>query len=161
MNYNVVLSSVDKLSGGSNNKASFQINWPDFLDTKIQKYRVNFAFQSDEDYHVDSAGSYYNLASVVLNTGSRFYTFDTSTKSQSNTIGLISRVGTGTFTSFYSVPSFNLPVIIERPTSNIVTISFYNCHLSNTLLTSTNFTGVATSDMPRWNLILGFQPVEE
>jgi hypothetical protein len=61
--YSLVINSVDRVSG-SNNNATYQINWKDFLPDDFQSYKLAFSFQSSGGYYGD--GTY---ASAGANLG--------------------------------------------------------------------------------------------
>ena len=157
MNYNVYISSADRISGGNNNGV-YQVNWSDFLDLKYDRYRVNFVLTTDEAYYLDSAGNNLASSSFNINTNSRSYSFSTTTKNQSNCLGFVTRTTNG-FSNITGFPQNNLPVIIERPTSNNINVSFINLH-SNGLLVATDASGNLLTDMGPWTAILTFIPVE-
>ena len=50
--YSLVISSQDKI-GGTNNNATFLVNWRDFLPEDVTNYKVNFTFQSTAGSYVD------------------------------------------------------------------------------------------------------------
>jgi hypothetical protein len=146
--YNVYISSNDKVSG-TNNNGVYQINWDNFLPRSEQDYKVVFSFQS-------STGSYkdvvyltqnlnaltYSAAKVVMNTKGRAYSFDTSNRSNSNTLGYIQRDSQSSGTSGNTLTAFymqNAPKTVSRPTEDIITISIYNSWGDGkTLMTDTN-----------------------
>ena len=51
--YTLFLSSTDKVSG-SNNNASYQVNWDDFLPRDIEYYKTVFSFQTAGGYYRDN-----------------------------------------------------------------------------------------------------------
>ena len=53
--YTLVLNSNDKISG-TNNNATFQVNWKDFLPEEYDKYKMVYTFQTTGGYYGD--GSY-------------------------------------------------------------------------------------------------------
>ena len=157
MNYNIYISSNDKISGGNNN-GTYVVNWQDFLPAKHERYKINFVLTSDEAYYIDSSGNNLASSSFNVNTNSRSYSFSTTTKNQSNTLGFLTRSSNG-FSNLVGSPQNNLPVIIERPTSNNINVSFINLH-SNALLVATDASGNLLSDIGGWTAILTFIPVE-
>ena len=65
--YSLVINSVDRVSG-TNNNATFQINWKDFLPDDFQSYKMAFSFQSSGGYYSD--GLYANAGSNLGATAS-------------------------------------------------------------------------------------------
>jgi hypothetical protein len=156
MNYNLYVSSNDKLSG-LNNNGTYQVNWQDFLDVKVEKYKVNFVLTTNEGFYVDSGPNAFGSSCININTNSRIYSFNTSSKNQSNCLGFLTRSTNG-FTTITGSPQNNLPVVIERPTSNQINISFINLQ-SGLPLVSTDATGNLQSDMTGWTGIFTFIPI--
>ena len=86
--YSLVINSVDRVSG-TNNNATFQINWKDFLPDDYQSYKLAFSFQSSGGYYSD--GSY---ASAGANLGATaIITSPSATAIASNTLTLANNVG--------------------------------------------------------------------
>lgn len=54
--YSLVINSVDRISG-TNNNATYQINWQDFLPTDYATYKIAFSFQSSGGYYSDGVYS--------------------------------------------------------------------------------------------------------
>jgi hypothetical protein len=117
----------------------------------------------------------YNSAKVVLSNFGKSYSYDTSNKSQSLTLGYIKRTLTESSNSsalscFYLE---NAPKTISRPNQNLITISLYNISFqSPTLLTTTDkngnninypvtATGSTINDCSPYNIILDFIPIED
>ena len=50
--YSLVINSADKVSG-TNNNATYQVNWRDFLPDNYDTYKVAFSFQSVAGYYSD------------------------------------------------------------------------------------------------------------
>ena len=65
--YNLIINSSDKISG-TNNNATFQINWDDFLPRKFNMYKVIFSFQTTGGYYKDNTATpiVYSVHSVLL-----------------------------------------------------------------------------------------------
>lgn len=55
--YSLVINSVDRIFG-TNNNATYQVNWKDFLPDDFQSYKMAFSFQSLGGYYSD--GVYAN-----------------------------------------------------------------------------------------------------
>ena len=158
MNYNIYISSADRISGGNNN-GTFVVKWADFLDLKYDRYKVNFVLTTDEVYYLDSAGNNLASSSFNINTSSRSYSFSTTTKNQSNCLGFVTRTTNG-FSNITGTPQHNLPVIIERPSSNNINVSFINLH-SNSLLVATDASGNLLSDMGGHSFLLKFRNLQK
>lgn len=160
MFYTVYINSNDKISG-SNNDATFQINWADFLDLKVDKYKVNFWFATNEDYFSDTATTKYGLATIYLNTDGKSYSFNTVNKSYSNLLGyaeIVPNVYTGDQGYLNSTPSKNITKIIQRPTNNMVNISIKNFSSGLPFVNSNNI-GTPNTTMPMWSMVLYFEPI--
>ena len=69
--YTKVIKSADKISG-TNNNATYQVNWRDFLPDNYQCYKVAFSFQTIGDYYGDGLFSSQgtNIGSVLSTTNS-------------------------------------------------------------------------------------------
>ena len=108
-----------------------------------------------------SANVVYSGTKTIMNSFSRSYSFDTTSKSESFTLGYAQRdIQTGTSTS-KSFSAFYLqfpPKSIVRPPQNLINFSFYNLN-NNFLLNDTSSTGVSLSDMTPWNIIIEFVPI--
>ena len=53
LTYSLVLNSADKVSG-TNNNATFQVNWENFLPEKYDRYKMIFTFQTTGGYYGDN-----------------------------------------------------------------------------------------------------------
>ena len=237
--YSLVINSADKVSG-TNNQATFQVNWKDFLPSEYDRYKMVFTFQTTGGYYSDNVygssvstsatsgasdagktgsialttgtapavGSYvvglgvqsyttviassttavtlsqplalgippstlfyyaatgtnvsFSSARIMMNTGSRSFSFDTGSKAQSTNLGVISRdiqtsqTKSNTLSAFYCQ---NPPRVVQRPESNLLTISIYN-NSNGALLTDTTPVGFA-SDMTSWTMLIEFVPVAD
>ena len=119
-----------------------------------------------------SNGTTYNGAKIVLNTLGRSFSFDTSLKSSSLTLGYAFRdVQTSTSNSnclstFYMQ---NTPKTIARPNQNMINIQIYNNSYvftngllqQNQLLVNTDYFSNPLADMTPFSLILEFIPIKE
>lgn len=249
--YTLVLNSNDKISG-TNNQATFQVNWVDFLPVEYERYKMVFTFQTTGGYYSDGSyppaslalrssstttvvnapgvnnfiitpapaiGRYiscvgitagttvtafsgtnpytmnisqptyaglpaastvgfylptdvsainFSAARISFATGSRSYSFDTSTKASSTNLGVVQRdiqttqSKSNTLSAFYCQ---NPPRTIARPESNIITISIYNnCNFfgsNSNLLTDTTSSGTLATDMTPWTMFVEFIPVKD
>ena len=90
--YSLVINSQDKISG-TNNNATYQVNWDDFLPRDITNYKVLYAFRS--------AGGYYSdgLTKIPTTTGGANLLYSNSPYVTSiySTVGTLA-VGSNTFT---------------------------------------------------------------
>lgn len=68
--YTVFLNSNDKVSG-SNNNATYQINWDDFLPRDVDFYKVVFSFQTAGGYYKDNSAT-LKISAISGSTGSGF-----------------------------------------------------------------------------------------
>lgn len=274
--YTLVLNSLDRIAGGSNSYATFQVNWNELLPTEYERYKMVFTFQTTGGYYADGlylksplilrgnstssaftlAGSNtisvgddtntvavgmvvnapgvlsgttviayipnvsitlsqptfmgmptstvisyfyandvnpvtFSAARIAMSTGTRSYSFDTSTKAPSINLGIIKRdIQTSqpkknTLSSFYCQ---NPPRTIGRPNQNLVTISVYNnCFFQGGVTSITGATGPTFSttstnmnlltdtyahgsidyrdswfpDMTPWSMFIEFIPVKD
>jgi hypothetical protein len=103
----------------------------------------------------------FNGLKIQMNSNSKNYSFDTSTLSQSLTLGYAQRDIQTTASSSNSFSSFYLqfpPKTINRPSFNNISISVYNIN-NNLLLTDSDANGSPYTDMTAWNMILEFIPI--
>ena len=121
----------------------------------------------------------YDSAKVVMNSLGRSYSYDTSSKCPSYTLGVVQRdiqVGnTASLSCFYQQ---NPPKTLSRPNQNFITVSVYNnSYASPTLFTTTdNYGNTATyggstagssainasvTDMTPWTMIIDLIPIEK
>ena len=166
--YTLSLSSRDKISG-TNNNATFNINWDTFLPRKYDTYKVIFNFQTIQGVYMDAT---YNLipttfstAKIYANFSTANYSYDTSLNGPSTCLGLIERDVQTVTTTSNRLSSFyyqNVAKTIGRPVINALTITIYNNSLVNTLLYDTNGGGTALlGDMSHWNMIIEFIPIDK
>ena len=241
--YTLVINSADKVSG-TNNEATFQVNWKDLLPSEYDRYKIIFTFQTTGGYYSDNiygttsfmgttaalytpstttiqlytgtiptvnqyviglgvaaytqvttvsgAVSPYSItlsqpliqsiapstsfyfqtgtvtntnfssAKILMNTGSRSFSFDTASKAPSTNLGVCQRDIQTTQTKSNTLSCFycqNPPRVIQRPEANLITISIYNTS-NNKLLTDTLSAGLA-NDMTSWTMLIEFVPVAE
>ena len=172
--YTLYINSADKVSGNNNN-GTYNVNWASFLPSDFQLYKVLFSFQTVGGNYKDglynSTEYIFSTAKVVFNLQGRSFTFDTSTQSNSISLGFIQRdlqvSGTGTNTSSNTLSCWhgqNAPKTISRPSQNLVNVQIinnYNSSSTSTVyLTDTNSSGSnLSSDMSAWSMILEFIPI--
>ena len=163
-NYNLYLSSSDKLSGGKNNNANFNVNWDLFLPRDFDTYQVTFNFNATAGYYKDiSNTTVYSHCKIVLDTQGRSFTYDTSNSGNSLTLGYANREPSNAITStggFNAYFNFNAPKTINRPTQNLINVKIYSIQ-GDSLLLDTNLTGTLQSDMTPWVMTLSFVPIEQ
>jgi hypothetical protein len=168
LTYTLVLNSADKVTGNNNN-ASFNINWAAFLPMKYSYYKVIFNFQTIGGNYKDAT---YNLvptvfstAKIITNLQGASFSYDSSTNSGTNVLGLLQRDIQTTTSNSNTLACFfyqNASKTIIKPSSNIFTISIYNNYLANTLLVDTNSGGTALlTDMSAWTAMLEFIPIAD
>ena len=159
--YTLYLSSADKISGNNNN-ANYEVHFNDFLPEKYDQYKIIFSMQTSGGYYKDLTTTVYSTAKVAVNFGGKSFSYDTATKSESLTIGYISRdIQSSTSTSnvlscFYSQ---NAPKTISRPTTSIINVQVYNTH-SNTLPVNTDNSGSPLTDMTAYSMLIEFLPID-
>lgn len=61
--YTLFVSSNDKISG-TNNQATFNINWDDFLPKEYDTYKMTFSFQTAGGYYIDNTFTSGNSSMV-------------------------------------------------------------------------------------------------
>lgn len=160
--YVLYLNSVDKVSG-TNNAATFNVDWQDFLPTNFNEYKVIWSFQTTGGYYKDATNNsaIYSTAKVAADFGSRQFCYDTARKGPCTTLGYISRDQQTSTTSsniltafYYQYPAKSM----TRPsiTSLIVTITNM---FSGLPFVNTDSTSVAQSDMTNWQMCLEFIPI--
>jgi AAA15 family ATPase/GTPase len=159
--YTLFISSADKVSG-TNNNATFFVDWVQFLPQNYNEYKMIFSFQTVGGYYKDTpASAIYSSAKVAVNFGSRQFSYDTSTKTTSNTIGYISRDVQTTATNSNVLSSFyyQYPAkTMTRPRDNFMTVNITNMY-SGVPLVTTDAAGAAQSDMTAWQMCLEFIPI--
>jgi hypothetical protein len=164
LTYTLVLNSADKVSG-TNNNATFNINWAAFLPIKYSYYKVIFNFQTVGGYYKDIAGtSIFSTGKIISNLQGATFSYDSSTNCGTSLLGLIQRDIQTTSSNSNTLSCFfyqNASKTIVRPSSNAFTISIYNNYYTNTLLTDTSNVGVATADMTAWTAMLEFIPIAD
>ena len=108
-----------------------------------------------------SSNVVYSGAKIQMNSMGTSMSFDTGSKSTSNTLGFVQRDVQTATSSSNSFSSFYLqfaPKTMSRPNQNLITISITNLN-NNILLTDTNSLGGVLADMTSWNMIMSFYPV--
>jgi hypothetical protein len=168
LTYTLVLNSADKVSGNNNN-ATFNINWAAFLPMKYSYYKVIFNFQTVGGSYKDATyvaiPTVFSTAKIITNLQGASFSYDSSTNSGTNVLGLIQRDIQTTTSSSNTLACFfyqNASKTIIKPSSNNFTISIYNNYLTNTLLVDTNAGGTALlTDMSAWTAMLEFIPISD
>jgi hypothetical protein len=146
--YNLYISSNDRISGTVNNSNYF-VQWDAFLPKGYKVFKVQFYALSVGGYN-DST-SLFGGCQVFMKTGSKNFSYETSSKGQSNILGYIDRNSTGFISAGLND---NAPKFITMPTSNIFNLSFFNAW-NNTPYTTTN-----GADMVQFEMVFVFTPVE-
>jgi hypothetical protein len=117
--YTLVINSADRISG-TNNNATFQVNWRDFLPDNYDTYKLAFSFQTYGGYYGDGTfsssgpniGATTNTPTTVVgNIGNTTLTF-------ANTIGM----SVGQIVIANGIPSSTTVVSINTSTF-VVTLS--------------------------------------
>ena len=160
--YTVYINSNDKMVGTKNNNATYQINWDDFIDRKYNSYKVNWNLTTSSGFYFDTLDNLMENAKVYIDFGSKSFSFDTGTKSNSNCIGFIHRTNGNVDDVKFSLSANylrNCPKMINRPTQNFIQVQIINS-FDGLLFTNTGSTGIKEEDMTSYNLCLEFIPVE-
>lgn len=139
--YSVIFSSANKDSG-TNNSATFQTRMSQILPPKWGEFHVTYAFLGP------ASSAYTNKGwQLGLNFGTRSFTLDSYTESQSTLAGFV----LGNSGSFCAAICDNPGICISRPDSGI-TVQLRT--IDGALATTT-----AGGDIGDWILILQFTPV--
>jgi hypothetical protein len=161
--YTLYINSSDKISG-TNNNATFNINWNDFLPRQYDLYKMVYSFQSTGGYYKDNGTTaIYSTAEIIFNTQGKTFSYDTTTMATSNTIGYIQRdiqtanSSSNTLTAFYMM---HPPKTIMRPNQNLINISIVNTYTNSLLCNTDNGAPSAPqADMTPWNMVIEFIPI--
>lgn len=164
--YSLIINSVNKIDG-SNNNATFDIHWEDFLPKEYNMYKVAFNFQTVGGYYKDGTYSstltFFSSATIKVNFGGRSYSFDTANSCSSQTLGIIQRdiQGSATTSNLLSCRYLdNAPRTISKPITRITTFKIFN-QSTGGLLVDTNSDGTTlSSDMTNWTMLLEFTPIK-
>ena len=115
--YTLVINSADKISG-TNNNATYQVNWRDFLPDNFQCYKVAFSFQTIGGYYGDglfsSQGS--NIGATASTTNSAIANNNVSTITLTSVVNLvvgqvvISAIGIPAGTTILGISSNNISI---------------------------------------------------
>jgi hypothetical protein len=163
LTYTLFLNSADKVSG-TNNNATFNINWAAFLPMKYSYYKVIFNFQTVGGYYEDGTAGICPNAIIKTNLQGNTFSYDSTTNSGSNILGFIQRDNQSVTSAINTLSCSlyqNASKTIIRPSSNIFSISIYN-YYSNTLLFNTNNDGSALAgDMTAWTAMFEFIPIHD
>ena len=111
--YTLFISSADKISG-TNNQATFNINWDDFLPKEYDTYKMTFSFQTGGGYYADTTfastnssmtnnGTVLSVTAVTSGTITAGQVISGSTAIQSNTYILSQASGTAGGVGTYNV----------------------------------------------------------
>jgi hypothetical protein len=116
--YSLVINSVDRIAG-TNNNATYQVNWKDFLPDDFQSYKMAFSFQSSGCYYGD--GSY---ASSGTNLGATAPILSpAATALAANTLNLANVIGLLVGQTVVSATGISSGTSITAITGNAITIS--------------------------------------
>ena len=159
--YTLYLSSADKVSG-TNNNATFYVDWQNFLPNAYNEYKVIFCMSTAGGYYKDGTTTTYSIARVSCDFGGcRQFCYDTNKRGPGTVIGTISRDQQTSTSSSNVLSAFyyqNAARTISRPTMNYMTVSFTNLSTGSALVT-TDSNGTASSDMTSYVLQMEFIPI--
>ena len=167
-NYSLFLSSGDKVAG-SNNNATFNIDWPNLLPDHIQYFKVSFNLVTCGGYYKDGScnatSCNFNNIKVVVDFGGKSFSFDSKNASNSPTLGYAIRdiqTSTTSSNSFTTLGGWNnVKKTIARPNQQVLNVKLYCTQPNNVLLVDTNSGGTALSgDCTAWNMAIEFEPIE-
>jgi hypothetical protein len=159
--YTLYLSSADKISG-TNNNATFAVNWNELLPQAFNEYKMIFCVSTAGGYYKDGTTLTYSIARVKADFGgARQFCYDTSTSGPGTIIGTVQRDQQTSTSSSNVLSCFyyqNPAKTIARPTQNTLTLSFTNMS-NNSPLVTTDSAGTAQSDMTSYVAQFEFIPV--
>jgi hypothetical protein len=156
--YSIVINSINKISG-LNNNCTFIIPWLQVLPTtKYQKFKVIYNMQTVGGFYKDSTtgGVTYSSAKLLLDFGSKSFTYDTGYNGPSTVMGILSRdlqtsnSSSNTFSAFFYQ---NVSKTIGKPTNNQLNVQLLN-NFNNGPLYNTDVNGIVQTDMTPWTLFL-------
>lgn len=163
--YTLYLSSDDKVTG-SNNNATFNVNWASFLPRDYDQFKVCYSFlTAGGNYKDGTANSNFNNCKIVCDFQGRSLSYGSSNNGPTNILGFAQRdmqnsqsTSNSFATFFYQFPAKT----ISKPTQNTLNVQIYNAGLQNNatnqLLVDTTGTTLST-DMTSWQMVLEFIPV--
>jgi hypothetical protein len=165
--YSLVINSKDKI-GGTNNNATFDIHWSDFLPKDVNMYKVAFNFHAVGGYYkdgtYDSTLTFFSSASIKVNFGGRSYSFDTSTSGPSYTLGIVQRDLQGSATTSNIISCyylFNAPRTISKPIETTTTFQIINQSTGGLLVDTDSDGTTLDDDMTNWTMLLEFIPIRQ
>jgi hypothetical protein len=115
--YTLVINSADKISG-TNNNATFQVNWMDFLPLKYSLYKIAFSYQTVGGSYSDGTFSSSGLYSNNVNQG----LLSTGTNIGSTSIN-VSSIGTVTVGMYVVGPYFSFGSYVTAVGTSTIQIS--------------------------------------
>ena len=140
--YSLVINSADKISG-TNNNATYQVNWDDFLPRDISNYKVVYSFQTSGGYYCDGITKLPTTTAGGASLGYSNTTYGSSTNSAAIAVGATSFV----LGAAYSGSSLTNAKILEAlyvfVLSNINTN--LNCYPIGTTLLTTSTVGASST----------------
>ena len=142
--YLLFLNSQDKISG-TNNDATFYINWDTFLPRKPEQYEVSFMFNSFTGHYSDYGPNigFFTSAKIKADFNGKNYTYDTSTKSQSLVLGTIRRTLQSTYADYSAIYDYNPKKIIQNPNQQFLNIQILNTNTEKPLVDNKGTTSTA------------------
>ena len=164
LSYTLYLSSNDKVSG-TNNNATFNVNWDSFLTRDYDQFKVCYSFLTAGGYYKDTANSNFNNCKIVADFAGRSLSYNTATNASSTILGYGQRDMQTTASSSNSFATFfyQFPAkTIARPNQNNFNVRIYNAGKQNNsynqLLVDTDTNGVLQADMSVWSMVIEFIP---
>jgi hypothetical protein len=140
--YSAIIQSSAK-TYGSNNQATFFFNADAILPQRWSEYGVKLTFMGDE-----AANYTVQNWQVLLNAGTRTFSFNASSQSQSNFIGFVKNDGNSMSCSISDNPGISMC----RPSSGNIPIEIRG--IDGSLVTTTS-----GSDVNAWMAVLTFEPI--
>jgi hypothetical protein len=165
VDYLMIIDSEGRAQGSRNN-GTYTVNFTNILSEKYALYTVETIFSTSPTFYTDLSGATslvsYATAAVNIEFGSRPYAFDASNNTTSSLVGISHRQALSSTSPAYMLFDKNdsFPLTIANPSAGQIRIFITNL-CNNTPFVSTNYQGVAQSDMSRWTMSLKFSPVPE
>jgi len=169
--YTLFLNSNNQIPSQTtynNNNPSFNIVWDSFLP-KGKTFRLTFNFETSGQYreYTSTTADYGDIKICADFVISR-YTYNSYSNSGGSilgyalrNLGFLNSIGQSTISCGFLD---NPPIIINRPTSNIITFYIYNMGTSgivsgNGLLNDT-ISSTLTTYMAPWQMVLNFECID-
>lgn len=157
---NVILNSNNKLSGGTNNRAQYFIDWGAILENNV-KYKMHWTYVGQVNTYATTANT-LKTAQVNIDFGMENFLNRTSSYGAPTTqcIGMLRPFYLGTATMYLYADDNNNPAVYlpYRPQNNTFTVSIFNNDATPALWTDN---ATPTAQPPgNYMLVLSFQELD-